>query len=162
MTTTLDTPVPVQQDTAAAASFYEERMRLIGVTPENNRIEISDPEAEFPQPDTAVWPIFAEDKSTGDILISYYTVGGEAIRYLHIGDGKTAALNAKTKYYETRRLKEPRGDMKYQMPARQPTLPWFPPELVEKYKNGTEVPTLILTEGVFKAWCGSQIGRAHV
>lgn len=158
MTTTIDTPVPVQQDTAAAASFYEERMRLIGVTPENNRIEISDPEAEFPQPDTAVWPIFAEDKTTGDILISYYTVGGEAIRYLHMGDGKTAALNAKTKYYETRRLKEPKGDMKYQMPAGQPTLPWFPPELVQKYKDGTEVPTLILTEGVFKAWCGSRAG----
>lgn len=133
-------------------------MALLGITKEVNRIEIYDPEAEFPQPSHTVWPLFEEDKATGDIRISYYTIGGEAIRYLQMGDGKTSHLNAKTKYYETRRLKEPKGDMKYQMPAGQPTLPWFPPALVQKYKNRERIASLVLTEGVFKAMCGSMAG----
>lgn len=133
-------------------------MRLLGITAEINRIDIFDPEAEFPQPDHQVWPLFAEDKQTGDILISYYTLDGEAIRYLQQTDAKTGHLTAKTKYYETRRLKEPKGDMKYQMPAGQPTVPWFPPALVQKFKEKKEIPTLILTEGVFKAMCGSMAG----
>lgn len=139
-------------------SFYQQRMSLLGVTDTNNRISIYDPEAEFPQPDTATWPLFAEEKTTGDIMISYYTVDGEAIRYTVEGDGKMSHVNAKTRYYETRRLKEPKGDMKYQMPAGQPTRPWFAPQLVEKFKAGTHIHTLVLTEGVFKAWQGAQIG----
>lgn len=139
-------------------SFFQARMDAMGITPDINRIEIYDSEAEFPQPDTSVWPLFAEDKSTGDIRISYYTIEGEAIRYLQMGDGKSAILNAKTKYYETRRLKEPKGDMKYQMPAGQPTLPWFPPALVEKFKQKERISHLVLTEGVFKAMCGSMAG----
>lgn len=139
-------------------SYFQVRMDALGITPENNRIQIFDPEAEFPQPEYSWWPLFAEDKATGDIRISYYTIDGEAIRYLSMGDGKSAVLNAKTKYYETRRLKEPKGDMKYQMPAGQPTLPWFPPALVEKFQKKERITHLVLTEGVFKAMCGSMAG----
>lgn len=139
-------------------SFYLDRMNLLGITPEINKIDIDDPEAEFPQPSRQTWPLFAEEKSTGDILISYYTIDGEAIRYLRIGDGKSAVLNASMRYYETRRLKEPKGDMKYQLPHGQPTKPWFPPALVQKFKEGTKVSTIILTEGVFKAMRGSIAG----
>ena len=139
-------------------SYYQERMELLGITPEINRIEIYDPEAEFPQPDHTWWPIFTEDKATGDILINYYSIDGEAIRYLKMGEGKTASLNAKEKYYQTRRLKEPKGDMKYQLPAGQPTLPWFPPALVEKFRKKERITHLVLTEGVFKAMCGSMAG----
>lgn len=133
-------------------------MNLLGVTPENNRIEIYDPEAEFPQSPTQTWPIFAEDKATGDIQISYYTIDGQAISYLHMGEGKMSHVNAKRRYYESRRLREPKGDMKYQNPAGQPTLPWFPPALVEKFKKKERITHLVLTEGVFKAWRGSLAG----
>lgn len=139
-------------------SFYAKRMQMLGITAEINKIEIYDPEAEFPQPDHQTWPLFAEEKSTGDILISYYTVAGEAIRYLKMGDGATSHINAGSRYYETRRLREPKGDMKYQMPAGQPTIPWFPPALVDKYKKKEEITHLVLTEGVFKAMRGSMAG----
>jgi hypothetical protein len=139
-------------------NFFMARMASIGITAETNRMSIYDPEAEHPQPANVVWPIFAEEKSSGDIHISYWTVDGEAIRYLQMGDGKTAALNAKTKYYECIRLKEPKGDMKYKMPFGQPTLPWFPPAVVEKFKKKERIDNLILTEGVFKAMSGSLHG----
>lgn len=139
-------------------NFFQSRMDLLGITPELNRIEVYCPEIEFPQQEVQTWPLFAEEKSTGDILISYYTVDGEAINYLRMGDGKSSHINAGVRFYETRRLKEPKGDMKYQMPAGQPTRPWFPPPLVKKFKEGTKVPTIILTEGVFKAMRGSMAG----
>lgn len=152
------TPPPQEAPPVSEPSFFEARMQSLGITPATNRIAIEDPEAEFPQPTSSTWPLFAEDKATGDILISYYTIEGEAIRYLQMGDGKTSHLNAKTRYYETRRLKEPKGDMKYQMPAGQPTLPWFPPALVEKYRKMERIANLVFTEGVFKAMCGSMAG----
>jgi hypothetical protein len=148
----------VATNTAPVTSYFQQRMQEIGVTENNALITVHNPEAEFPQPESYTTPIFTEDKSTGDIEILYYTIEGDLISYLHQGDGKTSYLNAKTRLYKTRRLKEPKGDMKYQMPAGQPTLPWFPPALVEKYQKGEQVPTLILTEGVFKAMCGSIAG----
>lgn len=139
-------------------SLFEKRIASLGISEAQNRIEIYDPEAEFPHPERSVWEIFREDKATGDIRIAYYTVDGQPIRYTWQGSGKTAALNASERFYETRRLAQPKGDMKYQMPEGQPTLPWFPPTLVEKYQNRTRIETLILTEGVFKAMAGSLDG----
>ncbi len=139
-------------------SFFEQRITAIGITEHNSTITVYDSEAEFPQPDKYQTPVFIEDKTTGDIEILYYRCDGELIKYEQVGDGKTSHISAKTRLYKTRRLKEPKGDMKYQMPAGRETLPWFPPALVEKYNNRTQVPTLILTEGVFKAMCGSIAG----
>lgn len=139
-------------------SFFERRMSAIGVNDTNNMVKVYDSEAEFPQPDVYNTPVFIEDKSTGDIEILYYRINGELIRYEVVGDGKTSHINARTRLYKTRRLKEPKGDMKYQLPKGQESIPWFPPALVEKYEKKEHIPTLILTEGVFKAMCGSIAG----
>lgn len=139
-------------------SFFAARMAAIGVTDANNAITVYNPEAEFPQPDKYTTPVFIEDNTTGDIEILYYRINGDLISYEQKGDGKTSHINAKTRLYKTRRLKEPKGDMKYTMPHGQETLPWFPPALVEKYNKKEQIPTLILTEGVFKAMCGSIAG----
>jgi hypothetical protein len=139
-------------------SFFEERMKKIGVTPENNQITVYDSEAEFPAPSEYTMPIFVEEKSTGNIDIYYYEIDGTICRYLQMSDAKTAVTNAREKYYKTTRLKEPLGDMKYRMPPGQPTRPWFPPALVEKFNKKEPIPTLILTEGVFKAMRGSIAG----
>lgn len=133
-------------------------MQALGITDAHNQIKVYDPEAEFPQPSEYITPVFVEDKSTGDIEILYYRVDGELIRYEQVGDGKTSHINAKMRLYKSRRLKEPKGDMKYQNPHGQPTQPWFPPALVEKFNEKRKIPTLILTEGVFKAMCGSIVG----
>lgn len=133
-------------------------MDLIGITPEINKIQVCDPEAEFPAPSEYTMPFFCEEKSTGNIEIYFYGIDGEVARYLQMGDGKTASLNAKEKLYKIVRLKEPIEDMKYRMPAGQPTRPWFPPALVDKFNKKEKIPTLILTEGVFKAMRGSIAG----
>lgn len=146
------------ESNAPVLSFFGLRMQQIGVTDSNSTIIVENPEAEFPQPSKYKTPVFTEDKTTGDIEILYYRINGELIQYEHVTDAKTGHINAKTRLYKTRRIKDPKGDMKYQMPAGQPTLPWFPPSLVEKYNEGSQVPTLILTEGVFKAMCGSIAG----
>jgi hypothetical protein len=148
----------MQQEQTGEVSFFAQRMASIGVTDSNATITVYNPDAEFPQPDKYQTPVFTEDKSTGDIEILYYRINGDLIQYEQVSDAKTGHINAKTKLYKTRRLKEPKGDMKYSMPSGMETLPWFPPALVEKYNNGEQVPTLILTEGVFKAMCGSIAG----
>ncbi|MFN4256623.1 MAG: primase-helicase family protein [Saprospiraceae bacterium] len=149
-------------DNQQELSFFESRMQLLGVTEQKNRITVTDPEAEFPAPERYETAFFTEEKSSGDIEIFYWTIEGEVIRYLQMSDAKTASLNAKLKYYKTRRLREPKGDMKYQMPAGQPTRPWFPPALVEAYRSGAKIETLFLTEGVFKAWKASDCGMMTV
>lgn len=132
-------------------SFFNQRMIPLGVTEENNFFEVYDSEAEFPRPSTYQIPIFSEDEA-GNIVIVYWDIEGNLITYVKMGEGKTSHLNGKVKNYTLKRLKEPKGDMKYQMPSGQGTHPWFPPALVEKYKAGERIETLYLTEGVFKAW----------
>lgn len=146
--------LPLMQE----VSYFDSRMTALGVNDSNNSITVRNEEAEFPQPSQYTTPIFTEDKSTGDIEILYYRINGELITYEQVSDSKTGHINAKSKIYKTRRLKEPKGDMKYVLPSGQETLPWFPPALVAKYNAMEQVPTLILTEGVFKAMCGSIAG----
>jgi hypothetical protein len=126
-------------------SFFQQRMRPLGVTEENNIVELYNPEAEFPAPKVSKAPVFREDKD-GNIVITYYTIEGERIVYYN--DNKTPM----PRFYETIRLKEPRGDMKYKMPKGRGTFPWFSPLTVKKYREGETIDTLYLTEGCFKAW----------
>src|SRR5574343_638986 len=138
-------------------TFFQSRMMPLGVTDDNNQFEVYDSEAEFPRPSTYKVQIFSED-SEGNIVILYWTIEGNLVTYVKMGDGKTSHLKAKMKNYTLKRLKEPKGDMKYQMPSGQGTHPWFPPALVDKYNKGERIETLYLTEGVFKAWRGQLDG----
>lgn len=126
-------------------SFYEQRMRPLGLTEENNRIKLINPEAEFPSPKQVEAEIFREDPA-GNIVITYYNIEGELIVYYN--DNKTP----KPVFYRTKRLKEPKNDRKYSMPKGRGTYPWFAPVLLKKYRKGETINTLYLTEGVFKAW----------
>lgn len=52
---------------------------------------------------------------------------------------------------------------KYEFPSKKKTgdcgtFPWFPPLLMKAYQEGTKIPTLVLTEGYFKSFCGSLHG----
>jgi hypothetical protein len=63
-------------------------------------------------------------------------------------------------YYVTRlhpdNIKE--GGGKYRFPKGQPTYPFFPPNLLEKFEKQEQIDTLILTEGYFKAMTASLYG----
>ena len=132
-------------------TFFDARMATLGVTPENNKILLTNPEAEPPMTKVAEQEIFRCD-SEGNITILYYDIEGNAIV------NYTDAKNPKPVRYMTKRLREPKGDMKYQMPAGLGTHPWFHPATVEAFKLGQKIETLVLTEGVFKAWRAGEEG----
>lgn len=132
--------------------FYEKRMIALGVTEENNTIQIYNPEIEPPISKVSDEKIFWYDQA-GNITINYWDVEGTALVYY-----RDELKNPKPERYMTKRLQEPRGDMKYQMPRGQGTKPWFHPKTVEKFKQKEKIETLYLTEGVFKAFKAGECG----
>lgn len=138
-------------------TYYKIRMSELGVTGENNLIQLNDPEADFPRSPIITKYIFSED-SEGNIQILYYTLDRELITYVQKGEGKTANINAKDRYYFQTRLKNANGDKKYVLPKGQPTYPFLPLPVVERWERKEIIETLIITEGAFKAFIGARLG----
>lgn len=147
-------------------NFYQSRLTPLGVTKENNRIRLENPDFEPPMPQYFDAPCFAEDKE-GNIVINFWSIDRQMINYTKIGDGKTSHINAQLRPYKLVRLRQPKGDMKYRFPSsdgttlgkEQPsTYPWFAPALCDAFEKGEKIPTLFLTEGCFKAWKACLVG----
>ena len=131
---------------------YEE----MGVTPEQNKIKVITYN-QFDIETLVETPIFSsDDKDNIDILV--YTLDRKLIRYDHPKADPTTKnpYNDREQVFKLKRLKEPKGDMKYVIPKGVGTYPFFPPSLVEKYEKGEQIKTLVITEGYFKAF------KAHV
>jgi len=127
-------------------------MELLRVTPEKNTLRLYNSEAQSPAPKWVESQIFREDKH-GNIEISYWDLDAQMIVYYN--DNKTPS----PRFYKAVRLANPTsGEGKYRMPKGQGTFPWFHPALLEKYKTKTPIDTLVLTEGVFKAWEANERG----
>ena len=145
-------------------SYFQRRVfDEMGLTPEQNKIMLKR-ESEGDEFRTARgrMDIFSEDKD-GNIQILVYTLNGWAITYPDPNQGKTYDHSSITKlknYYVTRlhpdNIKE--GGGKYRFPKGQPTYPFFPPNLLEKFEKQEQIDTLILTEGYFKAMTASLYG----
>lgn len=147
-------------------NFYHTRLAPLGVTNENNRIRLENPDYEAPMPQFFDAPCFSEDKE-GNIVINFWTIDRQLINYTKVGDGKTSHLNASVRPYKLLRLREPKGDMKYRFPSsdgttlgkeQSATYPWFAPALCDAYENATKIETLYITEGCFKAWKACLLG----
>ncbi|MEE0922248.1 MAG: DUF5906 domain-containing protein [Paludibacteraceae bacterium] len=145
-------------------SYFQRRIfDEMGLTPEQNKVMLKR-ESEGDEFRTARgrMDIFSEDKD-GNIQILVYTLNGWAITYPDPNQGKTYDHSSITKlknYYVTRlhpdNIKE--GGGKYRFPKGQPTYPFFPPNLLEKFEKQEQIDTLILTEGYFKAMTASLYG----
>ena len=145
-------------------SYFQRRIfDEMGLTPEQNKVMLKR-ESEGDEFRTARgrMDIFSEDKD-GNIQILVYTLNGWAITYPDPNQGKTYDHSSITKlknYYVTRlhpdNIKE--GGGKYRFPKGQPTYPFFPPNLLEKFEKKEQIDTLILTEGYFKAMTASLYG----
>ena len=145
-------------------SYFQRRIfDEMGLTPEQNKVMLKR-ESEGDEFRTARgrMDIFSEDKD-GNIQILIYTLNGWAITYPDPNQGKTYDHSSITKlknYYVTRlhpdNIKE--GGGKYRFPKGQPTYPFFPPNLLEKFEKQEQIDTLILTEGYFKAMTASLYG----
>ena len=145
-------------------SYFQRRVfDEMGLTPEQNKVLLKR-ESDGDEFRTARghMDIFSEDKD-GNIQILVYTLNGWAITYPDPNQGKTydhSSITRLKNYYVTRlhpdNIKE--GGGKYRFPKGQPTYPFFPPNLLEKFEKKEQIDTLILTEGYFKAMTGSLYG----
>ena len=139
-------------------TYAEERLELLGITPEINSIDIVETNLDdvHGQLIRKPYPIF-RDVSEG-IEIMPYTIDRCIISY-----AKEGSSRYKNKTYCITRLKEPKVKkdgtvMKYQMPSGQPTHPFFPPMLCEAFEKKESIQTLVLTEGYFKAFKAAMHG----
>jgi hypothetical protein len=129
-------------------TYFQKRMKLLGVTEANNKVMISRNNG------LEEYPVFSPSEKGIDILV--YTLGRTLINY--VPDGARWK-----KEYVLTRLEKPieRKDgsiQKYIIPKGQGTFPFFHPSLIEKFEKKETIPTLFLVEGFFKAWKGCDSG----
>lgn len=132
-------------------NYFTQRMADMGVTSQQNVIDLLQYDAEAGDNVLKPVPVFSYNEKLDGIDILVYTLNRTTVRI---------AKNTNSRWkdgYKITRLAEPKvnkkGDvMKYYLPKGEPTLPFFPPHLVEAYDNKTEIPVLYLTEGYFKAF----------
>ncbi len=141
-------------------SYFQQRMSALGITEAHNTIEVwhsggeetvySDTlKQDVTRPVNILKPVpvFRETEKGIDILV--YNIDRQRIKY-------TKESKWKHDYCITR-LESPihkaNGDViKYLKPKGEPSYPFFPPRLVDKYCNAGKIDTLYLTEGFFKAF----------
>jgi hypothetical protein len=143
------TDTPVQDMT-----YLRERMAPLGWTDENNlfdarRVNSDKEEVEH------LKPLFEADEH-GNIIIHYYTVRGVHASYKR-GENKWAVD------YVLKRLRVPRIDAegrehKYHIPSGAGTFPWLAPNVIEAYRKGEPIKTLVMTEGAIKGFAGYLAG----
>lgn len=129
-------------------SYFARRMAEMGVTDQNNVIEIWRHDTEADKSVLKPLPIFRETEKGIDILV--YSLDQRLIKYTKEG-------SKWKKDYCITRLEEPihkaNGEaIKYLKPRGEPSYPFFPPQLVQKFAAKQHVDTLYLTEGFFKAF----------
>lgn len=158
------------------AEYFQKRMAQLGVTDDNNFFlvrqtditNVHGPEIEVKM------PVFSQHKDGIEILVS--TLDQCIIRY--------AAGESRWKHgrYSLIRLVnpivKPNGSViKYLMPKKQPTNPFFHPALIAKYQAAKQwraenpdaelpkhlkITNLYFTEGYFKAWAGQHLAGIDV
>lgn len=146
-------PAPEAKD----YTYFHERLDPLGWTPAGNVVYL--PAKNTGDNVARELPLF-DANAAGDLVIPYYRITGQRAEYRR-GDDKWG------KPYEVLRLRNPivgaDGSLrKYKHPSGTGTLPWFPPSVIDAYNSGTEFNTLILVEGVLKAYAGSLAGLMMV
>lgn len=136
-------------------SYFDQRMIPLGLTPENNTIKLWQFSAVDNENCLEEFPVFSETELGIKILV--YTIDRLKIT-IEKGDSRF-----KTKDYALTRLEHPKvkpnGDVqKYDIPKGIPTMPFFPPKLIDKYDSKEKIKVLYITEGYFKAFMASLHG----
>lgn len=132
-------------------SYFEARMRLLGVTPKNNKVQLWEYNAEKKDNQLTDFPVFTRGDKGIDITV--YDLDRSPIQFKPDG-------SRWSKKFIVTRLEKPETDKngkekKYNIPKGGGTHPFFPPLLVDKYDKKEVIETLVITEGYFKAFKGS-------
>lgn len=137
--------------------YFHERLDPLGWTPEHNIVRL--PAKNTGDNRARELPLFDAD-ADGNLVIPYYRVNGQRAEYRR-GDDHWG------KPYDVLRLRVPVVDAqdnvrKYKHPSGTGSLPWFPPNVIDAFNAKREFNTLIMTEGVLKAFAGSMAGLMMV
>lgn len=147
-------------------SFCEKRLyEQMKLRPQDNMIALND------GPQGHHWsPIFTSDQDDNiDILV--YNLDRQLIALKRTKELSRAeefgGASKGVECYTVKRLNDKNireGGGKYVFPSHEQseiTYPFLPPQLIEKYENEIPIPTLVLTEGYFKAMkacmCGADV-----
>lgn len=142
-------------------TYFETRMKALGVTDNTNRVKIWQYDAELKENVLKEVPVFSlsqnGDGSERGIDILLYTLDRYVLPYPKEGS------RWKKQWYVITRLKDPKADkngnvMKYYIPKGQGTMPFFHPWLLDLYEKKEQFETLYITEGAFKAYKGCMHG----
>lgn len=154
-------------------TYYQERMKLLGIDKSNNEVWVENPLAEHPMPSRFKVQKYSEDKD-GNIVIEYWRLNRSQITWTHFTGAKSDEVTRPRHYYITRLHPDNiSGDNKYKFPSlkawneKMPkeTIsppPYIPIELVEAYEKGERFETLYLTEGAVKAEYASRKHKIKV
>lgn len=134
--------------------YFNQRMDLLGATPADYTTELWHYDATTGQ--NVLKPVEIFRVGERGIDIYPFDLDQNFIRYKP--RDKDANGSRFTREFKITRLANPEGDMKYQLPAKAGTYPFFPPKLAKKFLDRTPITTLVLTEGYFKAFKASMHG----
>ena len=133
----------------------------MGLLPEQQRIRLSYEVNCDGLCQSSEFDIFSSD-TDDNIVITIYDLKRNLFQELDEDWANHGHVNDRYKTYQVTRLNPkniPEGSsMKYKFPKGLGVHPFFPPLLVEKYERQEKIPTLVLTEGYFKAMCASVRG----
>ena len=141
-----------KQEAPIDHTYFHERLDPLGWTPDMNEVvfpaTVSGDKKEHRN------PLFEADED-GNLVINYFRVNGQKAYYRR-GEGPQ-------RHYQVLRLRSPKVHAdgrieKYKHPSGTGTLPWFCPQLIAAYNAGKEVDTVVMVEGVLKAFAGAANG----
>jgi hypothetical protein len=144
-------PASPGQPQPGELSYFQDRMNKLGITEEQNKVDIWRNDPDTPGKSKLVpLSVFTEGKKWPGIDIHVYTLDRGWITY------KPENSRWSQDFCITR-LKEPRVNkdgsiQKYHIPKGAGTYPFFHPSLIEQFEKKQNIDTLFLIEGYFKAW----------
>ncbi|WP_051211328.1 DUF5906 domain-containing protein [Runella zeae] len=149
-----DTKMPIESTPIPepVPSYFQQRLAQLAITPELNELTAASFTDDYAR---QTFPIFSENLS-GDILIRYAGINGW--KSFFKGKSQEAAY-VRTRLHPSRCTN---GMPKYLTPRGAGTEVFFPPMILEAYHQGTELKTLVVTEGEFKAFKACMHGLACV
>lgn len=149
-------------------SYFQQRMQLLGITPEVNKIGLLKYDADKKENVIKEVPVFSECPEGIKIIV--YTLDRTQVTYTDeeskITDSGHKVITGGSRMkkdfaiirYETIRVDKKGKEAKYYIPKGGGTFPFFPPQLIEKFEKKVPMKTVFITEGYFKAFKAAMHG----
>lgn len=135
-------------------TYYQTRQELYGITEEMNRVMILKNNATTQKSELSPEKIFVPCER--GIEIYPFTLDRNFIRFAK--EGSRWKKNWCITRLEKPMLDKKGNEIKYLIPKGSGSYPFIPEQLIDKFEKGTQIDTLILTEGYYKAFKGAMHG----